>query len=92
MAKTKKIKIPKELKKYYSKTIEEAMDEHMNFENFVNYIMLLRRHKKMTFGDVVKSIEHYCADYDGENCHDTCICEATGKDFSRLGLCPDSEH
>ena len=69
MPKTNKIKIPKELRGYYGKTgnLEDVFNEPMIFDNFVKYVLLLHRHKKMTANDVIKSIEHYCSNYDGEN-------------------------
>jgi len=87
--KKEKIEIPKELEKYYNQDVEELINEPMDFHNFTKLVLLLHRHRELSAKEVIKAIEHYCSDFDGENCHAECICEAIGRS---VNYCPDSHH
>jgi len=86
----KTIEIPKELRKYYTQDIEELRDENpISPDIFTKYVLLLHRHKELTAKEVIMAIEHYNMDFDGENPHGECICEAIGREVT---WCPDSAH
>jgi len=94
--KTKKeeIEIPKELEKYYDQDVEDIINgEEMGGagqgDAFLKLLLLLHRHKEISANGVIKAIEYYNSDFDGENCHAECIC---GISKSSYLYCPDSHH
>ena len=72
------------------KEIEKWRDK--NPLDFDRYIAVLYKKKKLTYKELIDCVEHYYNDFDGENCHAECFCEATDRDFSKIGYCPNSEH
>jgi len=62
----------------------------MDFFNFTRYVLLLRRMKKLNDKEIIMALEHYNADYNGENPHAECICEGIGRSIG--SDCPDVAH